>query len=355
MLKKNYLFLRLLLIALFVLTISCNTTEPTDDLKPGRRDYLWSIDSISGPGVPYLQSIWGSSPTDVWGAGFSEDVRDCLWHFDGVSWKRATEGTPITELGNGSKIVGGVWGTAQNDVWAFGGRIFSNPLSSEPFIMHYDGNQWTEVLGDKSQMPDGFTDIYPIRKDHFWISSSDHVSEYKDGIWNKYFIGGNYYVQSIEGIGNSVYLTTYPIGVDSLFIMKLINENFLPIDYSSLFGAGKFGHLAISFTQNEIYTFDEYGIYQAEMIGEIISTETWQITVQSNAGGFGNTLKLSNKNIWAVGNNQFPYHYNGSNWQPIDMYFNLVPVSGNVFWGIWGNEEEIFFCDVENGIIYHGK
>ena len=89
-----------------------------------------------------------------------------------LSWKRATEGTPITVFGNGSKIVGGIWGTAQNDVWAFGGRILSNPESTEPFIMHYNGNQWFEVLGDKNQMTDGFTDIYAIRKDNFWVSSS---------------------------------------------------------------------------------------------------------------------------------------------------------------------------------------
>lgn len=352
--SKNFK-LFLILTLPFLTQFSCNTTEPTDDIKPGRRDYVWSIDSISGPGVPYLQSIWGSSPTDVWGAGFSEDVRNCLWHFDGVSWKRATEGTPITELGNGSKIVGGVWGTAQSDVWAFGGRLFSNPERTEPFIMHYDGNQWTEVIGDKGQMPIGFRDIYAVRKDHFWISSSEYVSEYIDGIWKKYSIADNYIIPSIEGIGNSVYLTAYPIGVDSLYLMKLVNNEFIKVDFSTLFGSGKFGHFGLNFGVNNVFTFDSYGIYEAMVTGEVINTSSWQTIIRKNGKGFANCIKLSNKNIWAVGNYIYPYHFNGADWQEIDIYSGNEPITGNVFWGIWGNEKEIFICDTQNGIIYHGK
>ena len=92
--------------------------------------------------------------------------------------------------------------------------------------MHYNGNQWLEILGDKNQMPVGFTDIYEIRKDNFWVSSSDHVSEYKDGVWKKYFIGENYFVQSISGIRSSVYLTAYPIGLDSLYFLKFNGTKF---------------------------------------------------------------------------------------------------------------------------------
>lgn len=351
MFQNNYLFLSLFLIALFVLTISCNTTEPTDNIKPGRRDYVWSIDSINGPGVPYLQSIWGSSPTDVWGAGFSEDVRNCLWHFDGVSWKRATEGTPITELGNGSKIVGGVWGTAQNDVWAFGGRIFSNPLRSEPFIIHYDGNQWTEVLGDKSQMPDGFTDIYPIRKDNFWVSSSDHVSEFKDGVWKKYFIGENYYVQSIEGIGNSVYLTAYPIGLDTLYLMKLMGNYFDIIDRTKLLGNAKFEQNGLLFSNNKAFTFGR-GVFTSILNGGEITPDNWNRDLSVTNGGFGNSFIISSKDIWGIGYPSIVYQYNGGNWMQI-FIDNQSTQAG--FIGIWGDGSEIFISDTENNLIFHGK
>ncbi|MDT3695718.1 MAG: hypothetical protein ROY99_04945 [Ignavibacterium sp.] len=358
MLKINYLFLSLFLIALFVLTISCNTTEPTEELKPGRRDYVWSVDSVDYdtlPGRIELYSIWGSSPTDVWGAGFSEDVRNCLWHYDGEKWNRAVWNTPITEFGNGSKSVGGVWGTAQNDVWAFGGRLFSNPERVEPFIMHYDGNQWKEVIGPKDQMPIGFRDIYALRKDHFWISSSDFVSEYKDGIWKKYFIGENYIIQSIEGIGANVYLIAYPIGIDSLFLMKLNGNKFTIVDNTSLFGQGKFGHLALTFMEKKVITADDYGIYEADVSEATILYNSWSTIVSTSSVGFANSLWLSNKNIWLVGNYIYPYHFNGTNWKEIDIYLGNNQQSENVFWGIWGDGNEIFIGDTENSVVYHGK
>lgn len=348
---KSLLFL-LLNLSLF-LSLSCNTTEPTDNLKPGRRDYVWAVDSVSLPGIPFLQSIWGSSPTDVWGAGFSEDVRDCLWHYDGISWKRATEGTPITELGNGSKIVGGVWGTAQNDIWAFGGRLFSNPERTEPFVMHYDGSQWIEVLGDKSKMPDGFTDIYGIGKDHFWVSSSDHVCEYKNGVWKKYFIAENYFVQSISGIGSSVYLTAYPIGVDSLYLMKLSGNNLNIIDKTSLFNNSKFGYSGLLFSNNKCYTFGA-SIITTKLSGEIIDVASWKIELNPNNGGFLQSFSLSNKDIWAIGINLLPYHFNGTDWKLINIDF-LLNNPNPYLSGIWGNGSEIFISDTENNLIFHGK
>ena len=341
------------LILLFIPQLSCSSpTDPNDNLQPGRRDYVWSIDSISGPGFPYLQSIWGSSPTDVWGAGFSEDVRDCLWHYDGISWKRATEGTPITVLGNGSKIVGGVWGTAQNDVWAFGGRIFSDPIRIEPFVMHFNGSQWLELLGDKSQMPNGFTDIYGIRKDLFWVSSSDHVSEYKDGVWKKYFIGENYYVQSIEGIGSNVYLMAYPIGVDSLYLMKLRGNNFEVIDRTNLFSPGKFSPNGILFANNKVYTFG-YGINSTNTTNEEIDVNNWKNDLKPPPnGGFWGSYKISSKDIWGIGSPSILFQYNGENWQQLFITIQNIEAT---FEGIWGDGNQIFLCDIENGIIFHGK
>ena len=47
-------------------------------------------------------------------------------------------------------------------------------------------------------------------------------------------------MQSIEGVSNSVYLTAYPIGKDSLYFMKLISNRFVIIDKTKLLGDGKF-------------------------------------------------------------------------------------------------------------------
>ena len=147
--KRNICFSLSIIILLLVLQSFCDTADPIvpiDNTPPGKRDYVWSIDSIDYGNLPsliQLESIWGSSSTDIWGAnGDAADVRDCLWHYDGVKWSRATEGTPITEY-TGNKVVYAVWGTEQNNVWAFGRKINQGILSA--FIMHYNGSQWIDA------------------------------------------------------------------------------------------------------------------------------------------------------------------------------------------------------------------
>src|SRR3989442_3676667 len=138
----------LLLLILSLLAITCReeSVQVRDGIPPGKRDYVWSIDSVDYGNMPstiQLESIWGSSARDVWGAaGDAPDVRDCLWHYDGVKWSRATAGTPITEF-TGNKVIYAVWGSSQNDIWAAGRKINQGVLSG--VLMHYDGMNWTDA------------------------------------------------------------------------------------------------------------------------------------------------------------------------------------------------------------------
>lgn len=68
-----------------LITLACNTTEPpVDNIPPGRRDYIWSVDTLDGLNSPRYR-MWGSSPTDVWATTTSNwDVS--ISHFDGSSW-----------------------------------------------------------------------------------------------------------------------------------------------------------------------------------------------------------------------------------------------------------------------------
>jgi hypothetical protein len=347
----------LLLAVLSIMLYSCNTTESNEDednIVPGKRNYTWNIDSVdygSLPGLIELSSIWGSSPDDVWGAAFTADVRNCLWHYDGQKWSRAVWNTPITEYGNGSKSAGGVWGFSKDDVWVFGGRIYSSTETTAPFIMHYDGSKWTEVTGDVSQMPNGYTDIYPISKNHFWISSSGHVCEYKDGIWKKYNMRDDYYIQSICGLENDIYVTAYPIGKDSLYLMKLVGSDFVIIDQSSLYHDPKFSVNGLLFADSKVYTFG-LGLFIAEVKNKSIDTSTWEKVINLPAGGIRKAFKISTKDIWAVGYPGIIYQYNGENWERI---FIEGQDADAMYDAVWGDGSEIFICDIENGIVFHGK
>ena len=69
----------LFFISLFIISISCDSTEPTDELKQGRRDYTWTVDTINS--YAYYR-MWGSSPTDLWATG-STDWENSIGNFDG--------------------------------------------------------------------------------------------------------------------------------------------------------------------------------------------------------------------------------------------------------------------------------
>jgi len=312
---KYFVFPLFFLVTLTSISFNCseNTVDTTDLLPPGRRDYVWTIDSIDYENLPTfieLKSMWGSSPTDVWGSHFTGDVRNCLWHYDGTAWKRAVEGTPITDPSGGSAIVGGVWGTEQNDVWAFGGTRFSNPEREAPFVMHFNGSVWTEVVGDTAKMPNGYWDVFGIEKDHFWVTTAEDVFRYKNDEWSRFLIRNVSDIPSISVYGTNVYLTNYLIGIDSLFLYKLSGDEFKLIDKTTLFN-GKFGAHGLIVLKDKAFTFNENGIYSTSATNGEINTGGWSLVVSTlSPNGLYNSFVRNEKDIWAVGFNKFPYQFN---------------------------------------------
>jgi len=82
--KKH--FFSFILISIFLLNSGCkkNATEPiSEDLQPGRRDYVWTVDTLNYP-YNTIVKIWGSSPTDVWAVSPGGDLDKTIFHFDGM-------------------------------------------------------------------------------------------------------------------------------------------------------------------------------------------------------------------------------------------------------------------------------
>jgi hypothetical protein len=125
--KKNLKVFLLLCLSILV-QFSCNTTEPVDELKPGRRDYTWTVDTLKPPegrSIPY--SMWGANANDVWAVGLSYLNSYCIWHFDGNSWKNYTPDKYINPTC--------IWGTSNNNIWIG---------SSDGAFWHYDGIKWNK-------------------------------------------------------------------------------------------------------------------------------------------------------------------------------------------------------------------
>ena len=351
--KSLHLYFILFLLAL----INCNTTEPPiDDTPPGKRDYVWSIDSVDYgnlPGIIQLESIWGSSATDVWGAnGDAPDVRDCLWHYDGVKWSRATEGTPITEF-TGNKVVYVLWGSAQNNVWAFGRKINQNVLSA--FIMHYDGIQWTDATPTNvAALSANLYCAYATEENNIWVGGYEYALHYDGSKWDAYKVADSIIVGSITSNGKYLFVGTYsPWGKNIQLIYMFLNEGFELIDQTTDQEL-KFAGLLWA-TSGELISFLN-GVSATEIQEHgVINTAGWHRIFTTNTF-FSERYVQSNKNVFAVGQWNLVYHFNGTNWAKININVSTHTVDPYaLFWGVWTDGNEVFISDTQNGIIYHGK
>ncbi len=148
-------------IAAFIFTVifftminfsSCDETpvDPYDKLKPGRRDYIWKMDTLNiGIGETLsFRDIVGNSPDDVWLGNLDPG----LWHFDGKSWDKAS-----------------FPGVAPSALWLFEDNtlIVGTRLG---IIFIRENNQWTksfEIILDGYDIIDIFS-MYGITKENIY-------------------------------------------------------------------------------------------------------------------------------------------------------------------------------------------
>jgi hypothetical protein len=168
--------------------IACSPTEPTiENIEPGRRDYVWNVDTISSPpNLFYLFSLWGSSPTNLWAAGSADSYENALWHYDGMSWKKTTQylssdlmsiyGFDSTEIwicnsygcnffqydglnwtrtgplpypGYSSTWLNNIWGPKTDEIYS-AGFAYDQEKGTLATLLKYDGNGWKYMdLPDK--------------------------------------------------------------------------------------------------------------------------------------------------------------------------------------------------------------
>jgi hypothetical protein len=128
-----------------ILLNSCGKSPLESDSQPGRRDYVWTVDTIKIT-FNVLDRLWASSSSDIWAVGHGGSLDQSIWHYDGTKWKPSSISGAIIPLT--------VYGFYPNDIW-FGG--------SEGFIKHYDGNALLPSLTFKptqNWIYSGFHDLY---------------------------------------------------------------------------------------------------------------------------------------------------------------------------------------------------
>ena len=165
----------------FLFLVNCsgnNITNP--EPEPGRRDYVWTIDTLDISAPAYF--IWGSSPFDVW-VTTAADFNHSLWHYNGSDWStdgifrfilpKAIWGFSSDNIyigGSAGKIwkyngsdwsenvvmqkdghgvgVQSIWGESKNDFYAMGASPDEQGYFNNSVIAHYKNNNWTMLNTD---------------------------------------------------------------------------------------------------------------------------------------------------------------------------------------------------------------
>jgi hypothetical protein len=135
----------LIALVIFIIVNSCGDNGVGPEIQPGRRDYVWTVDTIK---ISFndLGKLWANSPNDIWAVGSGGGLDQTIWHYDGIKWKTDGVSRPIAPLT--------VYGFSANDIW-FGG--------SSGMIWRYNGNLFYEslrFLPNPNWSYSGFHDLY---------------------------------------------------------------------------------------------------------------------------------------------------------------------------------------------------
>ncbi|MBK7104541.1 MAG: hypothetical protein IPH62_04595 [Ignavibacteriae bacterium] len=131
-------FMTFTLITLFAISIfyvnSCDDGPTEPKIEPGRRDYVWEIDTLKVPYGEFTSAygIWGTDPNNIWmTAGRSSSNQYRLFHFNGIKWENIDIEFSLLDAWS-------IYGFDSKNIWICTG------LGK---IIKYNGSNW-ELLGN---------------------------------------------------------------------------------------------------------------------------------------------------------------------------------------------------------------
>jgi len=228
----NFIFVLFTLIG----SLSCDSTEPIDELKPGRRDYTWSIDTLSK--IAYKNSyteLWGYDPQHVWIAGDSWDLDKNILRFDGTSWH-------LIPILNQPPAAWALYGIDANNIWAAGNSFWKYNGNRFEFYNKYSIQGFARILTN---------DIYGSDISHlFAVGGAEEdttgnlhpfILQFKNNSWELIHVdsmrGVFVYVKYSDSDPNSLYLLLSEVNSgapDYLRIFNYSNNRFTELHNNEL-------------------------------------------------------------------------------------------------------------------------
>jgi len=338
-------------LAFILLTLlSFNTCDENpvngDNIKPGRRDYVWTVDTIPVANS-VMKDMWGSSPSDVWAIshsawevsishfdggvwtsygvtglinpfsiyGFSNNnifigaENGQIWKFDGSNWKLFAE---LTKNGHNDIVFDNIWGESSNSFYAFGAYPDENGYANNSVIAQHQAGNWNML---------NTSTLYGIVEKLYKNNSDNRI-----------------YLQVIGGRNFT----------DSTHIYEYVNSEYLKL-YGNIWTKGL--QADISLVNGEVY------FVLGGQIARRVHNQFQTILNVNNPEFYQRIWGRSSKDIFLLMTDGLA-HFNGSN---IEYLFHFTFGQATPWTQIYGAalfENEVFFLVDEPptglSLVYHG-
>ena len=240
-------------------------------------DDAWELMHSGTSGI--LLGVWGNADDDVFAVGYD----GAILHYDGISWSTMTSGT--------SNTLWGVWGSAGNNVFAVGcwGDV----------IWHYDGISWsTMTTGADNSL---FSVWGSAEDDVFAVGHAGTIVHYDGSNWSQMSSGTP---QRLDAVWGSAGDDVFAVGE---LILHYDGSSWSPMSSGTtqrlfaVWGSAEDDVFAVG-DQGTIVHYD--GSSWSPMSS---GTSTWLCGVWGSAGN----------DVFAVGDHGTILHYDGSSWSPM--------------------------------------
>jgi hypothetical protein len=128
----------------------------------------WQTVASGAPSDARLMAVAGTRADDVWAAGYSSSNgwgHSTVVHWNGRKWQRST----IPQTGQRGSMLLGLTAISPTDAWAEGDYTATNDSLDHPLILHWDGNQWSEVAPVNSSLVEGqIRDVVAVTANDVW-------------------------------------------------------------------------------------------------------------------------------------------------------------------------------------------
>ncbi len=347
---KTILNINIILLAVIISACKDEITPPTPPPPPPdstSHEIIWEADTL-GDFNSCLEAVWGSSPNDVWAAGwiFRGNGGTNLVHYDGENWE---------DYDYFEAEFWGMFGLDSSEIWAVGNNL-CYPCNYA-LVAHYNGAEWKTVYVGEN-VPSLSAVWASAPNDVFAVGGKGTILHYNGNSWNIMEAGTKRNLYDIWGFGpDDVYACggyTGAIGDTSKPILLHYDGN----NWTSLLDTVNYPYRNIntvwgSSPDNVFFEgpYIEIGLYQGNL------HDGWHfVPIPDDNTHITKIRGNKNYNIFLVGHYGLVVHYNGRNWR---MYDELLEKPGGpILSDVMVFDNTVFIVGVEfgslKGIVYRG-